>query len=218
MRKFPDFKYENELWKKDYYIIGVDEVGRGALAGPVYAGAVCFNNDLKSRLIYFEKLGIDDSKRLSPAKRKKLAGIIKQTAFAYSTAGVSNKVINRIGIVKATQMAMRRAIKALYVKCYELGRKKIYILVDGFNIKYLKGIGLKNQKAIIKGDQKSISIAAASIVAKVERDQNMIKLHQQYPIYLWKKNKGYGTKKHREAIKKFGKLAFHRDLFIRKIR
>ena len=202
------------LWEKGYYVIGVDEVGRGALAGPLTVGAVCF---LTIFLDSVEKLGINDSKKLSPTKREKLAKIIKKTCLAYSASSVSNKVINRLGIVKATQVAMRKVIKGLIDKNSKLKGKKLFILIDAFYIKYLRGVGLKNQKAIIKGDEKSISIAAASIIAKVERDHNMIKLDQEYPIYFWKKNKGYGTRKHIEAIKKFGKSKLHRDLFLRNI-
>ena len=160
------------------------------------------------------KLGINDSKKLSPVKRKMLSRIIKDMSLSYATGYVSNKVINKIGIVKATEKAMRQAIHKLKAK---LNKKKVYVLIDAYNIKYLKGIGLKNQKAIIKGDEKSISIAAASIIAKVERDQKMIKLDQKYPIYFWKNNKGYGTKKHISALKKSGKSNLHRDLFLRNI-
>ena len=249
MKDLPNFTFEKKFWKKGYYVMGVDEVGRGALAGPLYVGAVCFpgifSDSVKSfppasarlaaniaRSVRYretlpalppekiQNLGINDSKKLSPAKREKLARIIKNTCFAYATAFVSNKVVDKVGITKATQIAMRKAIKSLIDNCYLLNRKKIFISIDAYYVKYLRGIPLKSQKAIIHGDEKSISIAAASIIAKVERDQNMIKLDHKYPIfrkYRWEKNKGYGTKKHIEAIKKFGKSKFHRGLFLRKI-
>lgn len=252
-KRLPTFVNEIPLWKKGYYVIGVDEVGRGALAGPLTVGAVCFYSIFSDSVKAFpptsarlavniarpacrtgrsarwwetlpalppekvQELGINDSKKLSPAKREKLAKIIKKICLAYTTASVSNRIINRLGIAKATQLAMRKVIYKLRGKSFELKGKKLFILIDAFYIKYLRSVGLKNQKAIIKGDEKSISIAAASIIAKVERDHNMIKLHHKYPIYFWKKNKGYGTKKHIEAIKKFGKSKLHRDLFLRKI-
>ena len=115
------------------------------------------------------------------------------------------------------EKAIRNAVNKLLFKLEEAGIKKTYALVDGFAVKYLGRIGLNNQKVIIKGDQKSISIAAASIIAKVQRDQNMVKLDQKYPIYFWKRNKGYGTSQHINAIIKYGKSSLHRDLFLRKI-
>jgi len=259
----PDFKFEKVLWKRGYYVIGVDEVGRGALAGPLCAGAVCFpifssggrrggvpasaqnfspatagvralaRRKLLTESEEIEKIGINDSKKLSPAKREKLAKIIKKSCLAYASASISSKVIDNIGITKATQIAMRKAVREVIKKISKLVIKNefepkrnylitqllnYFLLVDAFYIKYLKGIGLKNQKAIIHGDEKSISIATASIIAKVERDHNMIKLDQEYPIYFWKNNKGYGTKKHIEAIKSFGRSKWHRDLFLRKIK
>ena len=218
----PDFRYEKSFWKRGYYVIGVDEVGRGALAGPLTVGAVCFNNIFLNSVNEIEKLGINDSKKLSAAKREILAKIIKSSALGHATVSINPAIINRVGIVKATQMAIRGSIKKLINKLANsvINRQRnsnYFLLLDAFYVKYIKNIGLKNQLAIVKGDQKSISIAAASIIAKVERDHTMIKLGHKYPIYFWKNNKGYGTKKHIEAIKKFGKSKFHRDLFLRKI-
>ncbi len=212
MRKLPNFRYEEALWKKGYIVIGVDEVGRGALAGPLYVGAVCF--DFYKDRYRIEKLGINDSKKLSPKKREKLSDVIKSVALTYATASVSHSIVNKKGIVAATKIAQRKVIKNIRAK---LNGRKVFVLIDAFYLNYLKGIGLKKQKAIIKGDEKSISIAAASIIAKVERDHNMIKLHHKYPIYFWKNNKGYGTIRHIAAIKKYGKSKLHRDLFLRKI-
>ncbi|OGK17591.1 hypothetical protein A2774_04765 [Candidatus Roizmanbacteria bacterium RIFCSPHIGHO2_01_FULL_39_12c] len=274
----PDFKFEKKWWKKGYWVIGVDEVGRGALAGPLHVGAVCFpaaqlrkvnlfGCELASRRTsgsvsprspsesegslrrslartstsltnllspenkkQIEKIGIDDSKRLSAKKRETLAKLIREQALAYSIGQISNREINRAGIVKATQKAMRKTIMRVMSKIsnevikesenssYLFSKLPIYhVLIDGFYLKYLNGIGLKNQTRIIKGDRKSISIAAASIIAKVERDQTMIKLHQKYPIYNFKRNKGYGTRQHIHAIKMHGKSGLHRDLYLRKI-
>ena len=219
----PDFRYEKSFWKRGYYVIGVDEVGRGALAGPLTVGAVCFNNIFLNSVNEIEKLGINDSKKLSAAKREILAKIIKSSALGHATVSINPAIINRVGIVKATQMAIRGSIKKLINKLANsvINRQRnsnYFLLLDAFYVKYIKNIGLKNQLAIVKGDQKSISIAAASIIAKVERDHTMIKLDHKYPIYLWKRNKGYGTKKHINAIKKFGKSTLHRDLFLRKIK
>ncbi|MBI4225567.1 ribonuclease HII [Candidatus Roizmanbacteria bacterium] len=236
MQKLPDFSLEKKLWSKGYIVIGVDEVGRGALAGPLYVGAVCFRHTILKRSyqdgIYPDKLsfnieniGINDSKKLTARKREELATFIKKVTLAYSVSSVNVRTLNRLGIVKATEKAIRNVIfrvtnsigHTTMHRSADNGIGKAYILLDAFYVKYIKGVGLKNQKAIIQGDEKSISIAAASIIAKIERDHNMIKLHHKYPIYFWKNNKGYGTKEHIEAIKKFGKSKLHRDMFLRKI-
>src|SRR3989344_3100744 len=220
-RILPTFEYEERLWRDDYLVIGVDEVGRGSLAGPVYAGAVCFDSR-KIKNLEIEKFGINDSKKLKANERKRLAKIIKKTALTYSIGFSDVSVVNKLGIVKATKIAIRKAvaevikkISATYVRSYI--SCNLYLLLDAFNVTHVKSIGLKNQLVIIKGDEKSISIAAASIVAKVERDQIMSELHHKYPIYLWNRNKGYGTRAHIEALKKFGRCKLHRDLFLRKI-
>ncbi len=254
-KTLPTFKFEKKLWKKKYLVIGVDEVGRGALAGPLYVGAVCFqnpklearnskqfqnsndknrkrfanlnlknlnlfrNSDLVFRVseksnLNIEGFGIDDSKRLSPKQRLFFSKLIKKHALAAEIDRVSVSYINRRGIVKGTQVAMRKVIKRLLNR---FNGQKIFLLIDAFYLRNLRGIGLKNQLALVRGDQRSISIAAASIIAKVERDHIMRKLHQKYPVYRWDKNKGYGTKEHIRALKKHGASKLHRDLFLRKI-
>ncbi len=216
-KKLPTFEFEKIYWQKGYAVIGVDEVGRGALAGPVHVGAVCFNGKDEDRGTFHEqviKLGIDDSKKLSSMERERLSPLIKRHSYTYATSYLDAKSTNRLGIVKATEVAMRRAIEKVRMG---LVPRRCFLLIDAFYLKYVKAIGLSNQLAIIKGDQKSISIAAASIIAKVERDQIMSKLHHQYPIYNWKGNKGYGTNQHIVALKKIGKSPLHRDLFLRKI-
>lgn len=220
-RQYPNLDFERDLWKQGYLVIGVDEVGRGALAGPLYVGAVCFkpdifpkSNESKDTGRSIETVGIDDSKRLSPKKRIKLTKIIKKEAIAAGTAWVSVSYINRRGIVAATQVAMRQAINFIIT---QINYKKIFLISDAFFIKYVRGIGLANQKAIVRGDQRSVSIAAASVLAKVERDLNMYKLYQNNKVYNWSRNKGYGTKEHIEALKKYGKSKDHRDLYLRKI-
>ncbi len=191
--------------------MGIDEVGRGALAGPITLGAVCFD---KSKNQFLKTFGINDSKKLSPKKRQYLTKVIKKNCLAYSISCVSHLYINNHGIVKAEEKAIRQVVKSMRSK---LSYKKIYILLDAYTVKYLHGIGLKNQKGIIHGDELSTSIAAASIIAKCHRDDLMINLSRKYRRYRWNKNKGYGTRDHIKALKKYGRTRFHRDVFIRKM-
>lgn len=205
----PDFSYEQKLWQKGYeYLIGIDEVGRGAFAGPVVAAAVSFSHCHPE--LVSGSIKIDDSKRLSPQQRTELAKWIKKNAFCYSIAQSSVPVINKQGITKATFVAFRRLLKEMQKK---LKQERCFVLVDGFYVPYLKGIGLKNQRAIVKGDQKSISIASASIIAKVYRDNLMRILHKKYPAYGFWSHKGYGTRQHQEALKKNGLSTIHRTSF-----
>ncbi len=204
----PTFSEEETVWKKGVsYVVGLDEVGRGAFAGPVVVGAVVFKNH-KTLPKKLDK--INDSKKLSAITRETLTPLIKRHATGFAISQVSVRVINKIGIGKATEMAFRRAISQIR---QNLKGQKIFILIDGFEIKYIRGIGLKNQKAIIKGDQKSVSIAAASIIAKTYRDSQMDKLHIKFPVYSFLQNKGYGTEKHRKAIKTHGLCKEHRTSF-----
>lgn len=205
----PTLKEEKKLWKKGYNcVIGIDEVGRGAFAGPIVAGAVVFSKKIvKNKNLLSE---IDDSKLLTPLKREKLNKMIKKSAFFYTVAKINVPTINKLGIGKANQMVFRKVLKKMQKK---IGEKKLFVIVDGFHVRYLKGIGLKNQKAIIKGDKKCVSIAAASIIAKVYRDRLMQKLHKTYPNYFFAKNKGYGTKKHQKALMKYGFCILHRRSF-----
>lgn len=210
----PNFSCEKKLWKKYPIVIGVDEVGRGALAGSVVTGAVAF----KAGQIKNKDIKIDDSKRLKHTQRVKSAKWIKKNCLASALGSSPVSYINRYGIVKATHRAFRVAIRELLKKVNTRSRK--YLLVDAFYIKYVREIGLKNQKAIIKGDQKSISIASASIIAKVHRDRLIAKLgnsNKKYRRYGWGRNKGYGTKEHIAAIKKFGATRHHRKLFLRNL-
>ncbi len=194
----PNFDEENVLWKSGYkYIAGVDEVGRGCFAGPVVSAAVILPSDFSATD------EINDSKLLTPGKREKLSEIIKKHALSYSIAEVSVQAINKYGIGKATQMSFRKAIKLLSIQ-------PDYILIDAFYINRLKR---HNQKPIVHGDNKSISIAAASIIAKVYRDSIMRNLHSKYNIYDFFTNKGYGTKKHQEAIRIHGLSNLHRTSF-----
>lgn len=194
----PTFEFESHLWKKGIkFVAGVDEVGRGCFAGPVVAAAVILP-------INFSKTeNINDSKKVTPKMRKILSKVIKEYAIAYAIAEVSVLVINKIGIGKAAQQAFSNAVAKLTIK-------PEHVLIDAFMI---KALNKTKQTAIIHGDQISISIAAASIIAKVYRDELMENLHDKYSQYDFISNKGYGTKKHREAIAKYGLCDLHRTSF-----
>lgn len=215
-KKWPDFSAEKYYWERGHLVIGVDEVGRGAWAGPVVAGAAAIFN-LKFEI--FKDIGIDDSKRLTAERKEELARIInKNAAVGIGEVGVG--FINRFGIVRATEKAMRLAIKNLIagITVDQIPKRNVFVLVDAFHVKYIPGVGLANQKAFVKGDQKSISIAAASIVAKVYRDRLIKKLarkNKKYRNYLWEENKGYGTSAHQRAIKKHGLTRLHRKAFVK---
>lgn len=189
---------EKSLWEKGYSLVcGVDEVGRGCFAGPVVAGAAIFFCDSKT------PQGIADSKLLTAQQREKLAASIKEQAQYWAVAEISVSAINRAGIGKATQMAFRKVVK-------NLPKQPDFIIIDAF---YIRHLNRKRQLAVKSGDKFSVSIAAASIIAKVYRDNLMNKLHKQYPQYNLAKHKGYGTKEHREAIKKYGLSRIHRKSF-----
>ncbi|MBI3984978.1 MAG: ribonuclease HII [Candidatus Levybacteria bacterium] len=205
--KKPSFKEEKLLWKKGIdYVIGIDEVGRGAFAGPIVAAGVIFKKGQKLKGLEY----IRDSKQLTPTLRKKYTEIVKKNAFLWAIESVDIAYINKHGIGKANTAVFRKVIKNLFLQIGNNNRH--FVLIDGFHKKYLPG-GLKKQKGIIKGDQKSITIASASILAKVFRDSLMIKLHRDFPTYGFSKNKGYGTKHHRDAITRNGISQIHRTSF-----
>jgi len=188
--------YERKYYKNGLkFIAGIDEAGRGPLAGPVAAAAVVLPENCR---IY----GIDDSKKLSSKKRKELFDEITEKALAIGVGLVSNVVIDEINILQATFEAMRVAVSKLEVVPEQL-------LVDALTI---PNINIP-QEGIVKGDSKSISIAAASIIAKVTRDNIMDEYSKVYKEYLFDKNKGYGTKEHIDAIKKVGLSPIHRKTF-----
>lgn len=194
--KIPSFKHEKLLWKKGLrFIAGVDEVGRGAFAGPLIGAAVILPQGFKIN-------GIKDSKLLNYKKRKKLSKYIIKHASFYVISKVSVNYINKFGIGKATQKALINSIQKL--------KKFDFALVDGYKLKNFED---NLQKGIIHGDLISVSIAAASIIAKDYRDNLMIKLHKKYPEYNFLQNKGYGTKFHRDALKKYGLSKIHRTSF-----
>lgn len=190
--------YEEMICGEGYTLIaGIDEVGRGPLAGPVAAGCVILKSD--SRI-----LGINDSKKLTAAKREELSAVIKAEAVAYGIGMASPEEIDDINILQATYSAMRRAIE-------NMGIKPDFVLADAVTI---PGIDIP-QRGIIKGDAKSMSIAAASIIAKVERDAVMDSYGEIYPEYGFESNKGYGSAAHIEAIKRYGLTPIHRRSFVK---
>ncbi len=192
-------KYEKEAKSNGFNIIcGIDEAGRGPLAGPVCAAAVILPEGCIIE-------GVNDSKKLTEKKREQLFDVIKETAVAYSIATADEKEIDEINILQATYLAMRRAFDGLAVK-------PDLALVDGNRDPRL-GIPTKT---IIKGDANSMSIAAASILAKVTRDRFMLEMDEKYPEYQFAKHKGYGTKLHYEMLDKYGASEIHRMSFLRK--
>ncbi len=210
MTKLPDEKFyslleiENGLRGQGLKLIaGVDEAGRGPLAGPVVASAV----------IFYEippVLGIDDSKKLSEKKRDILCPIIKEKALAYGIGMADEKIIDSINILEATKLSMKEALKNAEIM---LGAEVQHILFDAVKIEEIE----TPQTPLIHGDSRSISIAAASIVAKVTRDSMMKSYHEKYPWYSFDKNKGYGTKAHYEGIKAHGICPIHRITFLKNI-
>ncbi|MFT4024201.1 MAG: ribonuclease HII [Flavihumibacter sp.] len=175
---------------------GCDEAGRGCYAGPVFAAAVILPRDFQHPLL-------NDSKQVKPADRYLLRSIIQQEAICWAVASVSAEEIDRINILQASYLAMHLALDQLAV-VPEL------LLIDGNRFKPYKAI---KHQCIVKGDGKYASIAAASILAKTSRDDYMISLHEQFPHYNWKENKGYGTAVHRDAISRHGLCSYHRKSF-----
>nr|MBR6778052.1 ribonuclease HII [Clostridia bacterium] len=194
-------QYERALLAKGaQYIAGVDEVGRGPLAGPVVCAAVIMPLDEESIIV-----GVDDSKKLSAKKREQLAEEIKKRALAYTIVEVSEKEIDEINILEATKLGMKRALETLSIPPET-------VLTDGnmtLDISF-------PQKSVIHGDALSYSIGAASIIAKVYRDNMMDEYAKQYPQYAFDSNKGYGTAAHIQAIKEYGLCPIHRRTFTKK--
>lgn len=180
-------------------IAGTDEAGRGPLAGPVVAAAAMFSRECIIP-------GVNDSKKLTPCQREDLYEKIIENALSYSVSIVDHSCIDEINILQASLQAMKQA-------CESLSIKPQIVLVDGNKV-FKSDIKCK---AIVKGDSCSFSIAAASILAKVTRDRLMIELSEIYPQYKWNKNKGYPTKEHIEAIKKYGPSPYHRKTFMKKL-
>lgn len=193
-------EFEKEALAKGYKAVcGVDEAGRGPLAGPVCAAAVI----LPEGVIID---GVNDSKKLSEKKRESLFDVIREQTLSYSIAYATVDEIEEINILNATMLAMRRAIDGLDIKAD-------YAMIDGNKIPPID----IDAECIVKGDAKSMSIACASILAKVSRDRLLYKYAEEYPMYGFDKHKGYGTKVHREAILKYGPCPYHRKSFLKKL-
>lgn len=193
-------KYENEFKSEGYrYICGVDEAGRGPLAGPVCAAAVILPENTIIE-------GVNDSKKLTEKKREELFDVVIDTALAYCIAFGSVEEIEEHNILATTMMTMKRAVEGLSIKAD-------YAIIDGNKLPVLD----IPSKYIIKGDANSMSIAAASILAKVSRDRLMIEYAKEYPEYCFEKHKGYGTKLHNEMILKYGPSPIHRMSFLKKL-
>ena len=194
------YEIENRLRESGYKLIaGVDEAGRGPLAGPVYAAAVILPENTIIR-------GINDSKKLSEKKREELYEEITEKALAYCIASVDEKRIDEINILNATFEAMNKAVQGL-------SAVPDYVIIDGNRI---SGMTIPHE-TVVKGDSKSISIAAASILAKVSRDRFICAMAEKYPEYGFEKHKGYGTKAHTEALIKYGPCEIHRRSFLKKL-
>jgi ribonuclease HII len=191
-------KYENKLLTSGFTLIaGIDEVGRGPLAGPVYTCAVILDPNIQI-------LGIKDSKKLNEKQRDELSYEIKEKCIAYSLGIATEGEIDEYNILNATKLAMKRAVEGLPIK-------PDFLLIDALELKALE----IPQYPIIKGDDLSVSIGAASIVAKVARDTLMKEFALEYPEYGFEENKGYGTKLHIDAIKKYGLCKIHRRSFVK---
>ena len=194
----PSFEYEEKHYSEGYTAIcGCDEAGRGPLCGPVVAAAVILPRD-----VIIE--GLDDSKKLTEKKREKLFDKICEVATAYAIAEASPEEIDDINILNASMLAMRRAVEALSVKAD-------FALIDG---NCSRGFNIPTQ-TVVKGDSKSYSIAAASILAKVTRDRGCIELDKAYPMYNIAKHKGYPTKEHMDAVREYGPAPIHRKSFLK---
>ena len=197
----PDYEYENAAKSGGFKLVcGVDEAGRGPLAGPVCAAAGILPEDAVVE-------GLNDSKKLSEKKREALYDVIKEKAIAFCVAYGTLEEIETLNILQATFLAMNRAIDGLAVK-------PDFALIDGNRVP--KDIKIPCE-TVVKGDGKSMSVAAASVLAKVTRDRLMLEYDKKYPEYDFKKHKGYGTKEHTELIKKYGPCEIHRMSFLKNI-
>lgn len=201
----PTLKEEKKLIKKGYRVIaGIDEAGRGPISGPVVASAVMIKSCNNLAMKQFNNLGVRDSKLLSPEKREEIYKIlINHPKIMWGTGRVSEKVIDRINILEATKLAMKRAVK-------KLKPKPDFLLLDG---NFTLGNLDCQQKAIPGGDKKVFLIAASSIIAKVTRDRLLLRWHKKYPQYGFERHKGYGTKLHFKMLKIHGPCKIHRYSF-----
>ncbi|MCL2852250.1 MAG: ribonuclease HII [Defluviitaleaceae bacterium] len=199
------YSYEHEAYMQGYELVaGMDEVGRGPLAGPVLACCLILRKGVLP-------LGIDDSKKLSPKKREQLAVVVRDNAISLGIGLCDNYEVDRLGILAATHTAMARAVSQMSIR-------PDIVLIDGYPVtgEAFNSLNLE-QRAIVKGDQKSVTIAAASIVAKVTRDRLMCEFAKVYPAYGFEAHKGYGTPRHIEAVRAYGACDIHRLSFLKNI-
>lgn len=209
-RVIPTLTEEEKMWRQGRVLVGVDEVGRGPLAGPVVAAAVAVHLSDAQLSEEFMKLGVRDSKLVLPKKREKLYDTLTtHEAVRWSVASVDERTIDRINILQASLLAMRQATDAL-LSDHRLAHEP-HLYIDGRDI--IPGM-VADQKAVIGGDAVIFSIAAASIIAKVTRDRVMDECAQRYPHYHFQQHKGYGTKLHYAAIKEYGPCPIHRKSFL----
>jgi len=200
--QFPDIELEKSLWSKGLkYVVGIDEAGRGPLAGPVCAGAVIIDENTKLNEL------VRDSKKMTEKRREEVFEFIKENSLGWGVCMVSNMVIDTKGIQEAVRIAMWTALKQVEKM---IGSKAEYLIVDGTNVSNLFGYDMLKIK---EGDLKHYSISAASILAKVTRDRYMKDIAIKYPEYGFEKHVGYGTKAHIEAIQKYGPCDIHRRSF-----
>lgn len=199
LRRQAMLDFDTEFRKEYHFLCGVDEAGRGPLAGDVYAAAVILPEDCDIQ-------GLDDSKKISEHRREKLFKEIKEKSLCWCIATASVEEIEKYNILKASLLAMKRAVEGL-------SQQPEYVLVDGNK---LPNISIPAE-CLVKGDAKSASVAAASILAKVARDNYMTEQAKLYPNYAFEKHKGYGTEEHRKRLLQFGKCPIHRPSFLKKI-
>jgi ribonuclease HII len=198
---YPDTKLEEKLWKKYRYVVGIDEAGRGPLAGPVSAGAVCISKDCNIIPT------VRDSKKMTHKQREEAFDLIKQNCLGWGIGLVSAKEIDSMGIQQAVLKAMSLALKQVEEMIH--GRAE-YLIVDGLNVELIDEYPMMKIK---QGDLNHYSIACASVLAKVERDRLMLEYHTKYPMYGFDSHVGYGTKKHMNALEEFGVSDIHRRSF-----
>jgi ribonuclease HII len=199
---FPDTKLEQKLWNKGFkYVVGIDEAGRGPLAGPVSAGAVIIDSNTEIHPF------VRDSKKMSEKQREEVFEYIKENCIAYGISMIEPVIIDELGIQEAVKMAMEDALRQVEKS---IGCSANYLIVDGTNVTTITGYHMEKIKA---GDLKHYSISAASILAKVSRDRYMKEIAKEYPAYSFEKHVGYGTKIHMDALLKYGPCGIHRRSF-----
>lgn len=212
----PKLEYEIKKIKSGYeYVFGVDEVGRGSLAGPLVVAAAVFNVNHAADATNTWVQTIKDSKQLSAKSRKNISEIIKENILGFEIVSIPEKIIDEINIHQAVLLGMKKACDDLKERSFgNIPREKIFCVFDG---KFLPSEMLFNGECVTKGDDKIFTISAASILAKVYRDELMVEQSKSFPEYFWHENKGYGTVKHIEAIKQFGVTSKHRKTFCKNI-